>query len=565
LSRLQRLRARIAALPVLAFVAGCLVVLGAAIAGGISAYRAYTFVEHDNEFCLSCHLMQEPFERFARSAHRGLGCKACHQPTLVERSRMGLAQFIDDPETIRVHAHVPDDVCAACHVRGDPERWLRIAASAGHRVHLESQDTALAGLQCVTCHSSSVHEFAATDRTCAQAGCHEAVEVRLGRMGQLTIHCASCHAFSTPVPDTVADVALAAVLSPRRDECLSCHAMRAMLPAFPADEPHGAACGLCHDPHQQETPRDAVATCAGSGCHTAADTLSPFHRGLRTGVLENCSACHPAHSFRVRGDDCLACHTDIFRVSAGPQPAGPARGVGLVADRPGARQRSASAALRAPRTTPAMAPRPAEPDRSARAARAAIDTVRFRHSTHRTLECARCHESSQSHGRLTVVTIRDCRSCHHAEPVVEPCVRCHADLTALGRRAVRQSMRLAAGAHPRSRDLPYDHAPHAAIACATCHAATVDREARSVDCVQCHADHHVERADCMTCHRTPAAGVHTLATHVTCTGAGCHDRLPLRVPPAGRTVCLACHQTLTGHYPPRACIDCHAIAAPGGA
>jgi nitrate/TMAO reductase-like tetraheme cytochrome c subunit len=81
-----------------------LVAMGAGLAvllvwGGIEAYRTYDYVQHDNEFCLSCHLMVEPYERFARSAHAELGCKACHQPTLVTRSTMALTQILENPDS----------------------------------------------------------------------------------------------------------------------------------------------------------------------------------------------------------------------------------------------------------------------------------------------------------------------------------------------------------------------------------------------------------------------------------------------------------------------------------
>ncbi len=105
---------------------------------GLYAYRTYDYVQHDNDFCVSCHLMEVPFEEFARSAHRGLGCKACHQPTIVERSAMGLSQVVDRPIEIEVHADVPNERCAECHIEGDPETWESIRNSAGHLTHLDS-------------------------------------------------------------------------------------------------------------------------------------------------------------------------------------------------------------------------------------------------------------------------------------------------------------------------------------------------------------------------------------------------------------------------------------------
>src|SRR5690606_19028285 len=124
----------------------------------------------------------DPYERFAQSEHRGLGCKACHQPTMAVRTKMALTQIIQNPDELRTHAEVPNERCEECHVKGNPEEWTLIANSAGHRVHFESDNKALEGLKCVECHSTSVHEFAATDKTCSQGGCHENVSIQLGRM-----------------------------------------------------------------------------------------------------------------------------------------------------------------------------------------------------------------------------------------------------------------------------------------------------------------------------------------------------------------------------------------------
>ena len=261
--------------------------LTAVVVGAVVAlYRTYDYVQHDNDFCLSCHLMVDPYERFSRSAHRDLGCKACHRPTLVTRSTMALTQILENPDSLEAHAEVPNAVCIECHVDGNPDEWRNVAASAGHRVHLESEDPALSGLQCVQCHSSSVHEFTATDQTCGQAGCHEAQRIVLGEMGNLTIHCATCHDFNAQVVSEAPD-SVQLALQPQHEECLSCHAMRERLVDFPlaANDPHDGLCGTCHNPHEQTTPRAAFESCGAAGCHARADTLTPFHRGLDDGVV----------------------------------------------------------------------------------------------------------------------------------------------------------------------------------------------------------------------------------------------------------------------------------------
>lgn len=292
-----------------------LVVVAGVGAGSYYAYQTYDYVQHDNNFCVSCHLMQEPADLFASSAHAGLGCKACHQPTLMARSSMALAQIVENPSEITAHADVPNELCANCHIHGDPARWRLVAATAGHRVHLESNDPKLQGLQCVECHAASLHAFSPVDATCTQSGCHDDKAIVLGKMADITISCTACHTFLAPVrPDGAQQGSRTAgsVLMPDGEECFSCHVMRTLV-QMPAEDAHGGMCSACHNPHEHRTPHDAVRSCTASGCHTQAQELSPMHKGMQPGVLEDCTYCHVAHDFRVRGTRCVDCHQDLSR------------------------------------------------------------------------------------------------------------------------------------------------------------------------------------------------------------------------------------------------------------
>jgi hypothetical protein len=572
---------RVRALP-----SGVKVVLAVALVavlavGSVLLYQTYEYVEHDNQFCLQCHLMRDPFERFARSAHRDLGCKACHRPNIVERSQMGLAQVIERPDEIRVHAHVPNEVCAECHIEGDPERWRHIANTAGHRIHLESDDPTLRGFQCVECHSTGVHEFAPTDRTCGQAGCHEATTIQLGQMAEITIHCATCHEFTVPVAETALYAEVATSLRPRAEECMSCHQMRLLLADFPADDPHDAVCGACHNPHTQETPREAVQTCGTAGCHERPAEVSPFHRGLGVGVLEDCVACHAAHEFRIPhgGMDCLACHTDIYLdapaprrapgpsaqpragLSGGTTPPRPAGGMGAggAGPLPGL-ARLVSARHAAPHAAPHAVPQ----QRGARP-----DTLAFWHSQHRDVECTACHSVRDRHGAVTVTSLRDCRSCHHTEPVATPCTACH-DGSAVRRLTVQVSrvmdIRVGRLDRPR-RTLPFDHGDHLTYGCGDCHTRGLALSAAGLNCASCHLEHHQPTVSCMSCHPSPAAGAHGLDAHLGCAGSGCHEAAPapVRAVPRTRDFCMACHQDLVDHRPGRNCVTCHALPTGTGA
>lgn len=490
-----------------------LVLLGGTLAiglpvGGYYAYRAYDFVEHDNEFCMSCHLMSGPFEAFARSEHRGLGCKACHQPTLMGRSQMALTQVLEQPRELESHAVVPDELCTGCHVDGDPDQWLLISRSAGHRVHLESTDPSLDNVGCVECHSNSIHQFSATDDTCGQSDCHTDTEIHLGRMGDFTIHCVACHAFRAPLSEQATSDEIVAALRPEAAECLSCHVMRALVDS-PPDEAHRGVCSACHNPHIQETAAEAARTCVNVGCHEQVEEESDAHLGLPATGLTDCTACHTAHDFAVDGGDCASCHT-------------------VVSDPP--------------------------------------------HNDHATVACLSCHAEDVSHGRVAVVTADQCQSCHHDAAPPESCGNCHGG--GLGvpvtPSTVTRSVR-SVGNEGRSRSLPFDHEVHAGETCATCHTgASPALDARSVECTQCHADHHRPDSPCMTCHvQAPVADHPIERVHVGCGGAGCHIDAPFLTAqnpsvPRTRAVCLSCHQELEDHRPEGNCVDCHTLPGGGG-
>ena len=522
----KRVRDRVLRLPPAALIAIAAILVAVLAVGGVTLYRTYDYVQHDNDFCLSCHLMRDPYERFAQSAHRDMGCKACHQPTMVTRTTMALTQIIEQPADLKTHAEVPNERCTECHVDGDPAKWEQISRSAGHRVHLESDQPQLQGLNCVQCHSSTVHEFATTDKTCGQAGCHEATKVQLGKMGQLTIHCASCHNFSAVVAETAPAETLAVALRPQREECLSCHAMRLLASDFPVDDPHAGACGACHNPHDQTTPAQAVESCASAGCHERADTVTVFHRGLGPGVLTECTRCHTAHEFGVRGTSCLGCHQDIYR--------------------------------RGPITAPALGLAPAS-----------TDSLQFQHAQHQNVECTQCHDAERSHGGVTLTSFATCQQCHHAPNVTQAaqCVRCHERRELV--RPYRERATFKVGNAPqRQRLLTFQHSNHQAEPCTACHTPGLEMSAaKGVQCNSCHQSHHRPEANCRACHTQPPAGAHDMRSHLGCAGAGCHDPVPFQGVPRTRELCLSCHQDMVDHRPGRNCAQCHAVPGerPAGA
>ncbi len=519
------------------------------VASSVAGYRQWHYMQHDNSFCLSCHLMADPFERFNRSAHAKIECHDCHRATMQEQLHQLTAVVFDNPTEVKKHAHVPNERCATCHIEGDSTRWEQIQATAGHRVHLESQDSALRGMQCTDCHSVSVHEFASADQTCLKAGCHPDARVRLGRMGDLQIYCTTCHNFLASAPGLAFD-SLGRPLTPQSRQCFGCHEMRQRLAGMEiAADPHQGVCGDCHNAHDQRSAREV--SCAGGTCHADWRTVS-FHVGVPH--PEQCTTCHLPHSWRVDGQNCLRCHQGIGREA-------PTRGravqqrtshdVAAPIEVAAAGEVAWAIALQAQAVPPVQGPQaPAE-----------RDVPRFSHGDHRGQTCASCHSSRVRHGELLVRSAADCQRCHHAGPARENCAACHAQGSARPSAPNPRTIRLTAGSKTVIRRIRFDHAAHAGTACAQCHTGGLARAADPADCSGCHVPHHSATADCVTCHASAnALATHRLDAHGTCASAACHGQAAAGLPNS-REACLVCHQAQRTHQPGRLCDQCHQVGA----
>jgi hypothetical protein len=275
----------------------------------------WSYVQHDNGFCTGCHVMGPAFVKFTESEHSELECHDCHQQPLTASLRQLYLWVLERPHEIGEHAPVASEVCARCHIQEDAsETWEAIAATQGHQVHLESDSAALADVQCVTCHAREVHRFAPAEETCAMSGCHlpEHTRIVLGEMAgsETTLHCLGCHQYTAPL--VPAGEIGEGGITPPIGACGGCHEMAPIIAEFmPGADPHRAVCGACHNPHTQVTPAAAFESCTSAGCHADPASLTPFHRGLHAGALEQCSTCHTAHGWVVDASDCRGCHTEL--------------------------------------------------------------------------------------------------------------------------------------------------------------------------------------------------------------------------------------------------------------
>jgi hypothetical protein len=534
--------------------AAAVLVLGAAAFGRVS----WNYMQHDNGFCTGCHVMGPAYRRFLQSEHDTLSCHDCHQQSIFASMRQLYFWVSERPQRIGPHAKVPNGVCARCHVTGQRQVWQHIAQTAGHRTHLESDSSALRNVQCVTCHGAEVHHFAPLDSTCAQAGCHVNVPIKLGKMRQQTsLHCVTCHQFTAEVPRLATRDSATGTLRPAMKQCFSCHEMRAVLADFdPARDPHRGTCGMCHNPHTQERPADAKLTCTTARCH--ADWRGePFHTGLRhRNVATQCTLCHAPHHARVDASDCTGCHAAVRERLRG-RPAPPLQFDTTKALRRGVATRDATPRGKGDAQLPFDEPPPQ------RLSAAAPDT--FPHDRHKQLACLTCHASQREHARLTFQPPRGCQICHHQAPDSSTCATCHSpEETAVAR---PESVRVTVVGHaPRLRDVVFRHETHRAVRCVACHSTPVSLAAGApvTACTACHDDHHTAARDCAACH---AAGVTNVAVHAPPVEAheacdACHATATVARLVPDRSLCLTCHAAQRDHYSARECTTCHFQATP---
>lgn len=548
----------------LALGASAALVLGLVAWFGVAGWN---YMEHENDFCVGCHIMEGPWNKFATVSgkHDELGCHDCHQQSLYASTRQLVLWVANRPEKIPPHAPVSNERCEACHAQDLAETWTRIQQTAGHRTHLESDSTALAEVTCLTCHGAELHKFAPVDQTCGQSGCHDNQTIQLGKMAmQTSLHCVQCHEFTADVPLLATRDSAAGTLRPAKEECLTCHEMQRLREGFdPVQDPHKGVCGTCHNPHTQETPAAARQSCAQSGCHSDWQSI-PFHVGaLHRRAGEQCVTCHDPHASRLDPSDCVACHTKITRQFGSlrlrpPLPFDTARAL-----RPTARHESrfdepvrGKGDVPPPDLPPSVAPALASP--------APADS--FPHARHEQLACITCHGTGTQHGQLTFEAPRGCQICHHQRAQQGSCATCHrpGDLETLRTLSVPIATKDRA---PRHREIGFAHATHAAQRCVDCHAepVTMAPSEAARTCTDCHSDHHTAARACATCHTgadlRAAHADNVAASHQACDA--CHTASTVVMLTPDRSFCSTCHTNVApDHYPQRECSTCHFLKPP---
>lgn len=548
--------------------------------------KAYDYMMHDNNFCRGCHIFVPSGQVFVRpdtgtyllvntleGKHDTLTCHSCHPFNLKAQTKEMFYWITERPDKIPPHAKVPRHICESCHVTGAAKKtWARIATTAGHRTHLESDSSALKDVACLTCHARTAHRFQPADTTCAQKGCHltDDTRIRLGRMvarfqpgapplpNEEQLYCNSCHQFTADAQFLAPDSA-SGLLRPSSRQCFGCHEMRNLLATFdPAKDPHRGSCGMCHNPHTDVKPSDALKSCADAACHGDWRQVD-FHTGkAHRKVAEKCETCHVPHQARVDASDCVGCHERARAAKGGklrpPLPFDTTRALrqsladpphGLV--QPG-RSRGQGAA-----------PPDDEPPGGGGLTVPTSPADTFSHPRHRRLACLTCHVPGSKNRLLTFETPRGCDICHHQRPAQSDCATCHEEREL--QRSLPTQVAVAVPKHaPRRRTVGFEHTAHEKLACTKCHVTPVSlAPADSVrSCEACHADHHAAGRSCAACHRsaeTREAHARPIQAHVAC--AACHTEATVARLVPTRSFCLACHEPEQDHYPARECSECH--------
>lgn len=285
--------------------------------GGLVSYRFYDFTQNNPKFCVSCHLMQEAFDQWAGSVHKGINCHDCHHLSVPEMNNLLVSFVLHRPDKVpdrHGKIIVPWRYCIKCHWEQEEEfsSAPRINQSRMHAKHYFMEQ-----IECSKCHGYILHEFTPEERFCMK--CHQGKSVHGTGMEELA--CLNCHTDRTPD------------LRPGRNKCLFCHGgesvreqllvegtidvthytpsqetiEKAIKINVPKDAPMQFHCYACHKPHKEVRPD--WGNCLD--CHRNIPQVGKHDIHINI-VGMQCKQCHKPHSWKVTKESakkyCTICH-----------------------------------------------------------------------------------------------------------------------------------------------------------------------------------------------------------------------------------------------------------------
>lgn len=298
-------------------VAAVLVVV--VVGGAFVGWKLWDFKENNPKFCVGCHLMDEAYNKWSESAHKGVNCHLCHHLTFIEQNMLLVNLIVKNPKEIEPRhgkVIVPWKYCTQCHWDKNDEfpDAVNVSASPMHAKHFF-----MAQIECSKCHGITPHEFRADSSVCGP--CHEDKKTVHGMEG---VQCLGCHT------DKTKD------LLPNRDKCLACHGSKeqrdkiaeqpatgdmkvfiadpgmveaaSKMAVFPDDAPMHFECSVCHKPH---TKIKLVVAKDCLECHSKQLRIGKHSMHIENGFT--CIDCHKPHDWRVskavlKSGKCTMCH-----------------------------------------------------------------------------------------------------------------------------------------------------------------------------------------------------------------------------------------------------------------
>jgi hypothetical protein len=444
-------------------------------AGGVG-YAGNHYMQHNNDFCVGCHVMGDAWGAFQGSEHKKLECHDCHRQSIFASARQLYFWVAEKPNDIPKHAKVPTRICAECHVQNDADSsWKRVVNTAGHRLHLKSDSASLKGkVECVTCHGQEVHEFKSVDKTAdSQPALRPRTPDVLGAMAGRR---------RSTVPAVIALTGRAENIDgPTRNSCWRT-APRTVLRLSRDERPHEELLAAVGSWTQRLRHLSQSARRKSPGRMVCRQRLSQrsrrgqFHTGLAKHTTASCGECHKAHEWKAVGRECIDCHKTIFtkeppRASSSDeaQAHDPSLLRPIAWHRATPRRRGRGAVHTARRRPPRSEARvvrhvalqpPVRSDAKAEPKLAAPpkDNPAFSHRIHRVLSCGGCHDQKNTHGTVTVRKADECAACHHSAERSVSCEGCHKKGGKLEKAIPRSvTMKTSADTPARTRTLPFAH------------------------------------------------------------------------------------------------------------
>lgn len=242
---------------------------------GFAGFRAYNYIEHDANFCASCHLMATAWETWKKGPHNKFNCHVCHQQNIQDRVRIVWSWATSNIKNVPPHTKLNRRVCEECHLN-DTTKWPQISKTAGHDIHVGRNK-----LECLSCHLPSLHAVKPTTQECVN--CHSTASANIG--GMKAFHCTTCHKFTAKNNGQG--------LKPEKQTCLGCHSGISFKgETFPEHGPMQYECSACHKPHSR--PLLQFSDCLS--CHPQ---IAEDRRHFEQKALTNCVTCHKPHDWKT--------------------------------------------------------------------------------------------------------------------------------------------------------------------------------------------------------------------------------------------------------------------------